>query len=1085
MSIPFTYAQHTAGIGTTTKPYTVVYKLKPQAENLRTSGEPLQKALLNIGAKGVKKKFPEITNPVNVRTTSTPELSRIYELTYSPSVSFQKVKSLLLATGQVAYVEPLYERVPLSQPNDPAADSTKTTQYYLKLINAYEGWSVEKGDTNVVIGVLDTGFRLSHQDLARKVKRNYNDPIDGLDNDGDGYVDNYNGWDFGDWDNNVVDNVLFGGHGTSVAGAAAAAANNGVGMAGVGYNIKFMPLKVFSSTTSGGFGGYEAIVYAANKGCSVINLSWGGEGYSEYEQDIINYAVLEKNAVIVASGGNSPGYLDIYPASYDNVLSIAGTDPQDVKYSSYTYSYNIDLAAPGRGIYTASPSGDAGYGAANGTSFSAPIVSACAALVRSKYPDLNARQVMERLRRTTDNIYTISGNTPYFEMLGTGRVNLKKALKQQQVKSVRCSSFKLLEKHLPPAGTSASINASFTNFLEPVSNLQITLTSTSPYVTITQDKLMAGSLGTMASVTNTGIPFTFTVAKNTPANTNIPFRISFKDGTYEDFQYFTVMVNPDFVALDANNLEVTINSKGNIGYNGFNFNQGEGIKYKNGNPMLFEGGLLIAKSATEVSDNLRSKMWENDGDFIPVSIASRHLNTPLATQEIRTVMHDNHNTPNEPNVGVQVKQISYAWEDAANQNFIILEYHIKNTTSAAFDKLYAGLFADWDIGEYYMNAANWDDETKLGYVYHVSKTFPYAGLKLLTKDAPTYYAIDNMGATDDNLTIEDDFTSAEKFKTLSGGVSRKKAGLTNGNNVSHVVGAAIAGLKPGETKVVAFALLVADNLPALKANAEVAQQKYISFRTSQTPVAVTDTACAATNLTWAPEGGTKFNFYADPDKAQLLATGAAYTLQNFLKDTTIYATGIDSVFESAVASATFSLPLEPIADFEYQPVEVHVNQAVTFINKSLNGKNWRWDYGGVTPFTDKNLTHTFDQPGSYPIRLTMTDRFDCSEISVTKTVVVQAATPTGISEAENKQLKLYPNPTTGQLYIRYEGLGKFPEQLQLTITDVTGRSIITPGFRQTAGETVADLSALSAGVYLAHITYDGASFIKRIVVVKP
>ncbi|MFD2513467.1 S8 family serine peptidase [Pontibacter locisalis] len=1082
---PFLFAQKAKGVGTATKPYTVVYKLKQQDEHQRTSSEALQLTLQRVGAAGVKRKFPHVNVSQNARRAGSPELSRIYELKYSPQLSFEKVKNLLLATGQVDYVEPLYERVPLHQPNDPAADSTLTTQFYLKLIGAYEAWGVEKGDTNVVIGVLDTGFRLTHQDLDTKVKRNYRDPIDGLDNDGDGYVDNFAGWDFGDWDNDVVDNQLYGGHGTSVAAAAAAAANNSVGMAGVGYNIKFLPLKVFNSTPQGGFGGYEAIVYAADKGCKVINLSWGGQGFSQYEQDIINYAVLEKDAVIVAAGGNTPGYVDIYPASYANVLSVGGTDSKDVKHSGYTHSYNIDLAAPSRSVYTASPAGDAGYGNANGTSFGSPIVAACAALVRSKYPELNAWQVIERLRVTTDNIYGLAGNQQYFEMLGRGRVNIKRALKQQQLKSVRCISFELESKYAPPAGSQASINAIFKNYLDPVSNLAITLTSSSPYVTITQNRLAAGSMGTMSSKANTGSLFTFSVAENTPANTLIPFRLSYKDGTYEDFQYFVVMVNPDYVALDANNLEVTVNSKGNFGYNGFNFTQGEGIKYKKGNPLLFEGGLMISTSATQVSDNLRSQMWKNDEDFIPVSIAKRHLNTPLATQEIRSLMHDGHTSPDEAKVGVQVKQISYAWQDAANQNFVILEYHIKNTTDTPFQNLHAGVFADWDIGEHNLNVANWDDENRLGYVHHVSRPLPYAGFKLLTNDSPSYYAIDNLGANDDNLVIEDDFTTAEKYRTLANGIRRKTAGIQGGNNVSHVVGATVNNLAPGETKIVAFAMLVADNLPALKQNAAAAQQKYISFRTSQTPVALADTACAGTNVTWTPERGTRFNFYADSQKQTLLATGPSYTLENFSQQTTIYAAGIDSVFESAAAPATFSLPLAPAADFTYEPTEIFAGQPVAFINNSTNSKEWRWDYGGVTPFTEKNFDYTFNEPGSYPVSLTVVDRFGCTEASVTKVVEVKAASPTGVTGTEDPYFVLYPNPTSGQLYIRYTGNNHLTPQAmpQVSILDITGRNI-KPRLEQKSGELVADLSVLPAGVYLAKISYNNTSFIKRIIVTK-
>ncbi|MEJ8802097.1 S8 family serine peptidase [Pontibacter sp. H249] len=1074
-------------IGSGTKPYTLVYKLKYLPPNARVSDAALNNALKQIGASGIVQKFPEAAAPSNARKATPPEITRIYELTYSKSIGFEKAKNLILGTGMVEYVEPLYERVPFHQPDDPAADSTKTTQYYLKFINAFEGWAVEKGDTNVVIGVLDTGFRLTHEDLIKRVKRNHSDPVDGVDNDGDGYIDNYEGWDFADRDNNVTDNASYGGHGTGVAGVAGAAANNGKGLAGVGYNIKFMPLKVFSSTGFGGFGGYEAIVYAANKGCSIINLSWGGEGFSKYEQDVINYAVLEKNVVVVASGGNTAGNINFYPASYENVLSVGGTDSKDVKYSAYSHSYYIDIAAPSRGVHSSSAASDASYGGMNGTSFASPIVAACAALIRSKYPELNARQVVERLRVTADDIYFKPENKPFTEMLGKGRVNLKRALKEQNLTSVRCMQFAISDKYTPSAGGKANIKADFTNLLSPTANLEVTLTSPSPYVTIDKGSLSLGAMGTMATVNaGTEPTFSFTVAQDAPAGHSVVFRLALKDGNYEDYQNFVIKVNPDFLTLDANNLKVTLNSKGNLGYNGFKFNEGDGVTFKGGSAMLFEGGLLVAASDARVSDNLRSKMWENDEDFIASHITKRHLNTPLAAQEIRHVMHDNHNTPNEPNVGVQVKQIAYAWNSPGHQDYIVLEYHIQNITSETFANLYTGLFADWDIGEYYLNAASWDDEAQLGYVHHITAPLPYAGIKLLSDTDPSYNAIDNMGTSEDPLMIEDDFTSAEKYKTLSNGIAKKTAGTGTGNNVSHVVGAKVNELAPGETRIVAFAVLAGDNLDALKATALAAQQKYNSFRTSPLPIALADTTCTGTSITWSPKGGSRFNFYADQQKAEKLGTGASYTIDNLSEQTAIYAAGIDSLFESAAVPGVFSLPKTPVANFEVEE-DIYVGSPVTFINKSINAKGWRWNYGNIEPFTERDMTYTFDQPGSYEITLTVSDRFNCSEVSVTKVIEVKAANPTALPAILATELQVYPNPATGLLHIQLpnsstsKSIGSLPE---ITFTDLMGRSIHLP-VQAGADAAVTDISGLAAGIYIARISFGGVSTVKRIVVMKP
>ena len=167
----------------------------------------------------------------------------LYELEYNPGITFNKLKGLLLGTGVVSYVEPVYIPEILQMPNDPLADSLKGNQYYLKAMKAYKGWDIQKGDSSVVIAVLDTGINLFHEDLKKKIKYNYADPINGIDDDKDGYVDNFHGWDMADNDNDPTADANT--HGIMVSGVIAAGANNGKGLAGVGYNCKILPIKIY------------------------------------------------------------------------------------------------------------------------------------------------------------------------------------------------------------------------------------------------------------------------------------------------------------------------------------------------------------------------------------------------------------------------------------------------------------------------------------------------------------------------------------------------------------------------------------------------------------------------------------------------------------------------------------------------------------------------------------------------------------------------------------------------------------------------------------------------------------------------
>lgn len=985
------HAQQT-GFGAHTQPYTIVYKLKSaQLNNARTTGAPgLQQALKQIGAKDTHQKFPQLQAASNARRAVNTDISRIYQANYSSELSFEQVKRTLLSTGQVAYVEPVYLREPLHAVSDPHSDSTKTTAYYLKLIQAYEAWNVTHGDTNVVIGVIDTGFRIDHLDLKNNIKYNYNDPIDGIDNDGDGYIDNFAGWDFADKDNNVQPAPRWGIHGMGVAGVVGATPNNTIGIAGVGYKTKILPIKVFSSNADGTFGGgYEAIIYALNQGCKIINLSWGGEVYSQYEQDIINYAVLDRDAVIVAAAGNSKKKVNIYPASYANVLSVGGSDRNDNKYKDYSWSHHVDLLAPSVDIYSTSTSSNNSYGYNWGSSFASPMVAGAAALVRAHYPHLNALQVMERVRVTTDKVSHIPANQPFEGMIGRGRLNVKKALKQTNLKAVRSTAFAVTGNRSAQSGSTVSFQASFLNVLDPVTNLQVKLSAVSPYISIVNPDLVLGSMGTMATTNNHQAPFLVTIAPDTPLNTTIAFRLDFTDGTYTDYQYFELVVNPDFHTLDANNLRLTVNSKGNLGYNGLNFSQGVGMQYNGSSSMLFEGGLMIGVSPERVSDNLRNASWKNDGDFTPVVPARIYYNSTAATQEIRGLMQDTY--PSTNTVGVEVKYRVLAWDTEPHKDYIIQEFTIKNLTADTLKNVATALFADWDIGVYYQNAADWDATRNLGYVYNPAGAYPLAGIKLLTPQAPIYYAIDNMGEAG-SIAVDDGFTNAEKYNLMANGVARTKAnGFGNGNNVSHVVGGLLDKLAPGESKVVSFAILAGDNLEALQQHADVAQQHYHNIKRGPAPVAVEEVVCHGSNYTWAPEGGTNYRFYADPEKQKLLGSGASYTLKNINASTTIYATNTDSVFESSIASANLLVPAAPTLDFSQDKQKIYAGFPVTFTNQSSGGQNLVWSALDKEIRNEEFITLTFPGPGTYSVSITATDNYSCTAFTFTKQIKVLEA----------------------------------------------------------------------------------------------
>jgi subtilisin family serine protease len=292
-------------------------------------------------------------------------------------------------------------------------------------IDAPEAWDIQTGNPNLVIGVIDSGVDYTHPDLMGNIWTNPGEIAgDGIDNDSNGYIDDVRGWDFAYNDNDPRDVQ---GHGTHVAGTIASKGNNTVGVTGVAWNAKIMPLRFLDDSGSGSTSNaILAINYATAKRVKLTNNSWGGGLYSQALYDAINTAG-QRGALFIAAAGNSSLPNDLipaYPASYNlsNIISVASTDHND-KYSIFS-NYgrtSVDLAAPGSDIYSTTPGGT--YGTLSGTSMASPHVTGAAALVWSQNPTWTAQQVKDRLLRTTDPIYDAIRKT-----VSNGRLNIYKAL---------------------------------------------------------------------------------------------------------------------------------------------------------------------------------------------------------------------------------------------------------------------------------------------------------------------------------------------------------------------------------------------------------------------------------------------------------------------------------------------------------------------------------------------------------------------------------------------------------------------------------------------------------------------------------
>ena len=808
-------------------PNTIIFKLKERNRNSARVNEVdnalISGALVHLGTTDIHKIFPKDVKPETDYTATgekLADLSLIYIMKFNSPLSIEEAVNEIYNTGEVEYAQPKYKFQLCFTPNDPSLGS----QYFISKVQCQAGWDIQQGDTNVVIGIVDTGTDWDHPDLAGNIKYNYADPVNGTDDDNDGYVDNYRGWDVANNDNDPM--VDGNSHGSHVSGCADAITNNGTGVSGPGFKCKFLPVKVTIGSTF--INEFEGIKYAADHGCSIINCSWGGSGAGPFEQEVITYASINKNALVVCAAGNDNVSTPFFPASLKYVLSVASTTPSDAKSSFSNYGNGIDVCAPGEGIYSTYYNNT--YVTENGTSMSSPITAGVCAIVKSQFPSYNGLQVGEKVRVTSDNID--AQNPSYIGKLGKGRVNMLRALTINSP-SVRLSSYTNTDgnNNVPQPNDTMKISGTFTNYLDATSNLSVTITTASTAVTMLNGSSALGAIPTMGSSANSGSPFKVIVNANATANSKVDFKLSYTDGSYSDFEYFSVTVNPTYVSTNVNNIITSINNKGNFGYNDYSANtQGDGFKFKNGLSLIFEGGLVCATSGTKVSDCVRgSNEQVQSADFTNISPFQITQPGIISSQDGNAKYNDDGAAASK--IGVEISFSSYEFTSAPDSDYIVMKYKIKNTSGSVINNFYAGLFADWDIGASGgNNRADWDAVNQMGYVWKTGgNPGTYVGVALLSAANPSYWAIDNDNAISGNpWGIYDGFTDAEKFQSLSSGIGRPQALGTGVGDVANITGSGPYSIPAGSEITITFAILGGENLADLQANCVAAKLKYNS-----------------------------------------------------------------------------------------------------------------------------------------------------------------------------------------------------------------------------------------------------------------
>ncbi len=731
---------------------------------------------------------------------------------------------------ELEYAEPLPERFLCGVPDDPMV----VEQYALRLIRAFDAWDVLPAQLEpILVGIVDTGVDMAHPDLAGNIFLNPGEMgvdangqdkrFNGVDDDGNGFIDDWRGWDFAAGDGRSYDNDPSPGnaHGTHVAGIVGALVNNGRGIAGVVPQVRLLVVKIGPDAPGSTqvVNSYEGILYAASMGAAVINCSWGGPSRSEAEHEIVRTAVA-LGAVIVAAAGNDGQRIPFYPAAYPEVLSVAATDSADLKAWYSNYHESISVAAPGDDILSTLPGGL--YGRMSGTSMAAPIVSGVAALVRQRFREYTPAQVMARVMMTADNL---DQRQPWLAgLLGWGRVNAYRALTADTVRACFIDSVAVSDADgdgFFDIGDTLRIMLWLRNVLEPLDSLAVEvftpLVPAPEYVrrSVVVPSMGAGELRVLPQ------PLLLRIAAGIPDNAAMQLRFTLRyRGRAIGRGWATVVLRPVYRTLAANHIAVTFNSIGNIAFNDYPDNtQGDGFRWKESPNLLFEGALMVGISAERLSNVARGALQtQQDRSFVARRVLQLLTPGPHAALEAEAEFADEQR-PGD--LGVAVRQRIYQFSQPGWRDFVLVVYDVTNQTDSLFPNLHLGWYLDWDISPSATgDRALYDDSSGIGYVVceTCARPLPMAGALVVSAAPVNFYAIDNDAR---EMGVYDGFTRQEKWRALSSGLARRRSSLTD---ASMVIAAGPLRLEPGDTVRVVLALVAGMTLEELRQAASAARQ---------------------------------------------------------------------------------------------------------------------------------------------------------------------------------------------------------------------------------------------------------------------
>jgi len=741
------------------------------------------------------------------------DLSAIFSVEANDQRQAQEILARLQSDKHLEYAEfaPV-NRLISYQPNDTA----NSRQWYLSSVRAFEAWDIEKGDTSVYIAITDTGSDTDHEDFGEATYRNHNDPINNVDDDGDGFIDNYYGWDTGN-DDASVDPDNGQSHGMHVAGIASSATDNVTGISGCGFDTRIMTVKIddFSGRL---VGAYQGVIYAADQGAPIINCSWGSYFFSSFGEDIINYAAINRGALVICGAGNGPfsgpnagvGAEDrFYPAAYENAMAIGSLIQNDTVKASSNYGYWLDIFAPGEDMWSTNAFG--GYSRNGGTSMAAPVVAGAAALIKSQNPNYSAKQIWERLINSGVSVESVNDNK-YRGKMGAGKVDFFNAVANDSLPGIRMENIRYSNGRTQNVGLGDSllIRGLFTNYLAASSGVTVEIEELNGFAQPLVSQISLPALASLGEADNEQNPFIFSVNQGLTLNQRLEFKLTIQAGNYRRVQHFSTTINTDYFEMANDEISITVGSDGSFGYVG-PFNQsGNGVRFKNGASLLNEGSFMVGNSPSYVTSKFRGANNSYDEDFISLSPTRELI---FANSELASAALYNDGNFSSP-ARLEIAQTNYFYDSTYTDNAMLINYIISNVGGVDLNNIYAGLIADWDIVEFARNRVAYDSLRKMGISSSVDTSIVTGLMAISHPSLANHFAISNPSATG-AIDPSDGFNRTEKFAILEGGTDSAGFNSPNGVDILDAISMGPFDLPADSSISLTFAILVAEDLNKL------------------------------------------------------------------------------------------------------------------------------------------------------------------------------------------------------------------------------------------------------------------------------